>query len=139
MRSGKRNMSNEIKFENNAPKILKAWENKKIYILYAWGLKWQALSTKIITRNKIVDTGRLRASLTFITSNKKGGSLKKSFNSKNNDFLKGTAPKDSLIVGSNVSYAAEQEIGNPKGAFVKPAITEYRDSYKNIAEKIMKD
>lgn len=128
-----------VKFEDNSVKFKKDWENKRKKILWAWGLKWQELATKIITINRIVLTGRLRSSLTFITPDKTGSPKSRVPESKSSDFLSGSAPEDSLIVGSNVEYSARQELNNPKGAFVRPAILTYRDSYQNIAKQIMKE
>lgn len=132
-------MSIGVRFEDNSPRFKRNWKEKKKKILYAWGLKWQSLCTQIITRNRIVITGRLRSSLTFITPNKVGAPISRVADSKNSDFLNGSAPEDSLIVGSNVQYASKQELNNPKGAFVKPAIMNYRDTYKNIAQQIMRE
>lgn len=128
-----------VKFEDNSVKFKKDWENKRKKILWAWGLKWQELATKIITINRIVVSGRLRGSLTFITPDKVGTPISRVPENKPSDFLKGKAPENSIIVGSNVEYAAKNELENPKGSFVRPAILTYRDSYQNIAKQIMKE
>lgn len=132
-------MSINVRFEDNSPKFERDWKEKKKKILYAIGLKWQSLCTQIITRNRIILTGRLRGSLTFITPNKIGKSISSVAENKQSDYLTGSAPEDSLIVGSNLSYASKQELTNPKGAFVKPSILNYRDTYKNIAKQIMEE
>lgn len=128
-----------IKFENNTKKVKENWKGKKEKILFAMGLKWQEIASKVITRNGIVDTGRLRGSLTFITPTQKGGSINSVPSNEPNDYLNGSAPEDSIIVGSNVNYAAKQEFENKKGAFIKPSVMNYRDDYKNIVETIMKE
>lgn len=127
-------MSINIKFESNLPKFETELKEKKKLITYAWGLKWMALASQVITRNRIVDTGRLRGSLSFITVDNSGdnGAFE------GGDKLSGSSGNDGdLIVGSNVKYAAKQEFENPKGAFVRPAITDYKDSYEELAKSIL--
>lgn len=127
-------MSVSIKFENNLPQFENELKNKKQAISYAWGLKWLSLASQIITKNKIIDTGRLRASLSFITVNQNGNNG--AFETGDN--LIGSSGDDgTVIVGSNVKYAAKQEFENRKGPFVRPAITDYKDSYENIAKSIL--
>lgn len=132
-------ISTKVKFENNAPTAVKDLETKKELILFAIGLKWQTICTKIITINGIVDTGRLRGSLTFITKSWVGGPIASVGENVDNDYLGGSSGSDDvLIVGSNVEYAAKNEFNNPKGAFLRPSVTEYSEDYKNIAEEILK-
>lgn len=127
-------MSVSIKFENNLPQFERELKNKKQAISYAWGLKWMSLASQIITRNRIVNTGRLRASLSFITINQSNNNGAY----ENGDSLVGSSGDDgSVIVGSNVKYAAKQEFENPKGSFVRPAITDYKDSYEELAKSIL--
>lgn len=131
-------MSINVEFESNLNEIQEEFKKRKKLITYAWGLKWQKLSVNLITRNGIVDTGRLRASLTFITVDKVGKPIRKSNKSKPEDFLGGSSGEDeTLVVGSNVPYAKKNEMFNPKGAFILPAITNYRKSYENITKAIM--
>ena len=126
-------MSFSVKFENNFPKYKNEWKERKKEITYAWGLKFISLASKIITRNGIVNTGRLRASLSFITIDKSGSN-----GGGGQDVLNGSSGNESdLIVGSNVKYAAKQELENKKGPFIRPSITDYREDYKNIAKSIM--
>ena len=127
-------MSINVKFENNLPRFEESLKEKKKLITYAWGLKWMSLASQVITRNRIVDSGRLRASLSFITVDKSGdnGAFKEE------DKLSGSSGNDGdLIVGSNVKYATKQEFENPKGSFVRPAITDYKDSYEELAKSIL--
>lgn len=129
----------KIKFDSKKDVVKKGMSEKKRKILYAMGLKWQEIANKVITRNGIVDTGRLRGSLTFITPFQRGGSVSSVASNKPSDFLGGSAPQDSVIVGSNVPYASRQEFENKKGAFVKPSILNYKDDYKAITEAILKE
>lgn len=124
-----------VKYEDNSKYIQKEFKAKKTKILYAMGLKWLEICTKIITRNGIVDTGRLRASLSFITPKDNAGNG----GFKGGDKISGRAEEDNLIVGSNVKYAAKQELTNKKGSFIRPSVLDYKEDYKNIAETILKE
>lgn len=127
-------MSVNVKFENNLPQFERELKDKKQLISYAWGLKWMSLASQVITRNGIIDTGRLRGSLSFITINQNGNNG--AFES--GDSLIGSSGDDgTVIVGSNVKYARRQEFENKKGSFVRPAITDYKDSYEEIAKSIL--
>lgn len=129
-----------VKMENNVKEVLKVEEEKKAKILYAIGLKWQSICSKIITQRKIVDTGRLRGSLTFITAREVGSPINTVTENKSSDFLKGSSgDEDTLIVGSNVEYARKQEFENKKGAFLRPSVLDYKQDYKDIAEQIWKE
>ena len=47
-----------------------------------------------------------------------------------------------VYIGSNVSYAPYQELGTRRMSakpFLRPAVEEHRDEYRQIALKIMKD
>lgn len=135
--------SYEIKFEDNSNIFKADYKGKKMKMTWAIGFKWLELATKTITVNKVVDTGRLRASLSFITPYKSSGEnpfAEKAKESKASDRLRGTSGEDNVVVvGSNVSYAKKQELENKKGSFIKPAILEYREDYKNVIEEIMKE
>lgn len=124
-----------IKFEDNSKFIKSEFEVKKNKILYAMGLKWLEICTKIITVNGIVDTGRLRASLSFITPIESGGNGA----IETGDDITGRSEEGSIIVGSNVKYAAKQELTNKKGSFIKPSILDYKEDYKEIAKTILKE
>lgn len=136
-------MSYNVKIENNVNRFKADYKQKKMKMTYALGLKWLEIATKLITSNGIVDTGRLRASLSFITPYKSSGENQfatKSNESKATDRLRGkTDEKNTVIVGSNVSYAKQQELNNPKGAFIKPAVTGFRQDYENVIKAIMKE
>ena len=124
-----------IKFEDNSKPIKSEYKAKKNKILYAMGLKWLEICTKIITVNGIVDTGRLRASLSFITPSESGGNGAVEIG----DDITGRSEEGSIIVGSNVKYASKQELTNKKGSFIKPSILDYKEDYKEIAKNILKE
>ena len=131
--------STNIKIENNAPKLRKEWKQKKEAILYAIGLKWQEIATKVITQRIYSQnkpwklTGRLRASLSFATPTKKGRGAGVSA-SKGKDYITSSS-KDTVTVGSNVEYAAKV---NNKHKFLEDSVLGYKESYKNVADSIMR-
>lgn len=125
----------EIKFEDNSNKFKTELNRKRMKLTYAIGLKWLEICTKIITVNGIVDTGRLRASLSFITPSESSGNGAMEVG----DDITGRSEEGSIIVGSNVKYAAKQELTNKKGSFIKPSILDYKEDYKEIAKNILKE
>lgn len=133
-------MSFSYKFENNSDKVKREMEEREEAILYAIGLKWQSICSKIITKKKIIDTGRLRASLTFITPKRESDLLYKGRGAdvRSSDRLTGKSDKKTLVVGTNVEYARKQEFTNPKGSFLRQSIANYSNDYKKIAEEIWK-
>lgn len=133
----------EIKFEDNSNKFKTELNRKRMKLTYAIGLKWLEICTKIITVNGIVDTGRLRASLSFITPYQSSGANSFSGSaedSKASDRIRGKSGEDGVvIVGSNVKYASKQELTNKKGAFLKPSITDYKQDYEEVTKAILKE
>ena len=107
-------MSDDLKFsiriENNSQLVLEEFEKAAERALYAIGVKAVAGSVEAISGkydiDSAVDTGRLRASISFITPTQKGDSGQpKPANAKTGDELTGTAEQNTVVVGSNVSYA----------------------------------
>lgn len=114
-----------IKIEDNSKLVLEAEEKAIEDALYAMGIKAVEGATDAISGKKsidpAVDTGRLRASISFITptfesgqTNKqtpKAGSKAERNPLRQGDLLSGSADKNSVIVGSNVEYAQQVHNG----------------------------
>jgi len=128
----------KVNIQDNSKKLLGETEEKKEKILYMIGLEWQRIVTKIITEKQIVDTGRLRASMSFITNKRQGKGAGVS-NSKSTDFLSGRANKNELVVGSNVEYAEKNELTNRKGDFLRPSLLEHTRVYEQIAKSVFEE
>ena len=127
-----------IRFTDNSSRLLNDMGNKKEEALFNIGLKWQEVVKKIITDQEEVDTGRMRASMSFITNKRKGPNVGAS-NSQSKDFLSGASGDDGrLIVGSNVGYARWNEFHNKKGAFLKPSLLRSKEDFKRIAESVLR-
>jgi HK97 gp10 family phage protein len=107
----------EIKVEttDNSPEVLAALKNAVGRALWAMG----AVAEGYAKQNAPVDTGRLRNSITHKET------------------------EDTTVIGSNVEYAAAQELGTSRGVrakhYLKNAVTNHSQEYKNIIHESLKN
>ncbi len=135
-----------IRVENNSQIALGELEKATERVLYAIGVKAVEGSVDAISGRydikPAVDTGRLRASISFITPTQKGGSGQpKPKNAEAGDDLTGTAEQNTVVVGSNVEYAEKVHNGDSKMAgrpFLREGIDKTKDQMQEQAEKIFK-
>lgn len=133
-----------IKFDSHIEGAKKLLDKDKEKILYAWGVETVTSAVQAISagENKAVDTGRLRASISFVTANgQTGESGQSSPNSQSGDTLSGSAEKDCVIVGTNVEYAEYVHNGTSKMAarpFLRQGIDDAKTKMKEDAEAILK-
>lgn len=135
-----------IRVENNSQLVISELEKATERVLYAIGVKAVEGSVDAISGrydiDPAVDTGRLRASISFITPTDKGGSGQpKPANAQAGDDLTGTAEENSVVVGSNVEYAEKVHNGDSKMAgrpFLREGINKTKDQMQEQAEKIFK-
>lgn len=135
-----------IRVENNSQLVLGELEKATERVLYAIGVKAVEGSVDAISGRydikPAVDTGRLRASISFITPTDKGGSGQpKPANAQAGDELTGTAEQNTVVVGSNVEYAEKIHNGNSKMAgrpFLREGIDKTKNQMQEQAEKIFK-
>lgn len=143
-------MSDGLKFsirvQNNSQLVLEEFEKAVERALYAIGVKAvegsvDAISGKYDTA-PAVDTGRLRASISFITPTQKGDSGQpKPANAQAGDELTGTAEQNTVVVGSNVSYSEFVHNGTSKMAgrpFLREGIDKTKDQMQEQVNKIFK-
>ena len=143
-------MSDGLKFsirvQNNSQLVLEEFEKAVERALYAIGVKAvegsvDAISGKYDTA-PAVDTGRLRASISFITPTQKGDSGQpKPANAQAGDDLTGTAEQNTVVVGSNVEYAEKVHNGDSKMAgrpFLREGIDKTKDQMQEQVDKIFK-
>lgn len=101
----------------------------------------RSISGQYTVDNKAVDTGRLRASISFITENDKGDSgLPQPPNAQASDRLSGKGEKDCVIVGTNVNYAQIIHNGTSKRAgrpFLREGIDKKKDEMQEKVKKIL--
>jgi len=131
-----------IEIIDNSAKVKSQMGKNIEKTLVEMGLHWQRRATELATENDVVDTGRYRASLSFITPNFKSGRNQFAPDVKGKspitDKLHGKAPDNTVIVGSNVEYAPYLEAGTSKmkaRPVVGNAILYYKEEYEEIAAK----
>ena len=136
-----------IRVENNSQLVISELEKATERALYAIGVKAVEGSVDAISGrydiDPAVDTGRLRASISFVTANgEKGDSGAMSPpNAQAGDRLSGKAPKNSVIAGSNVEYAESVHNGTSKMAgrpFLREGIDKTKDKMREQVTKIFK-
>lgn len=135
-----------IRVENNSQLALGELEKATERVLYAIGVKAVEGSVDAISGrydiDPAVDTGRLRASISFITPTQKGDSGQpKPANAQAGDELTGTAEQNTVVVGSNVEYSEYVHNGTSKMAgrpFLREGIDKTKDQMQEQAEKIFK-
>ena len=143
-------MSDDLKFsiriKDNSQLVLDEAEKATERALYAIGVKAVEGSVDAISGRydikPAVDTGRLRASISFITPTQKGGSGQpKPKNAEAGDDLTGTAEQNTVVVGSNVEYAEKVHNGDSKMAgrpFLREGIDKTKDKMREQVTKIFK-
>lgn len=107
--------------------LFKAGENAVRYVV-------EYMSKPDFTGRDIVDTGRLRASISFATSEHISNPTEDGVNFKSNKY--------STIVGTNVEYASYVELGTkkqPARHFLLNGINNSLSETKNDIEEIMKN
>lgn len=134
-----------IKVEDNSKLVLEAEEKAIENALFAMGIKAVEGSVDAISGKygipKAVDTGRLRASISFITPTDGGGSGEVNTHSEAGDKLTGTAEKNSVVVGSNVEYADYVHNGTSRMAgrpFLRVGIEQTKGEMERQVTTILK-
>ena len=140
-----------IKLSDDNTKVAKEQlEKEKLRILRLWGSKAVEKSVDAISGNagipSAVDTGRLRASISYILSDgEKGDSGLTTSNQQAGDKLSGKADKDSVFVGSNVEYAIYVHEGTGSGdseiparPFLRLGIDNMKEQAQEMAERVLK-
>lgn len=138
---------NNVRFEDHSQEVLDAMGEAKERVLETIGLKAEGYAKKLCPVGTVESTG---------VKGYRGGTLRNSITHQTD--------KDSAIVGSNVEYAPYVELGTgpyfepppewekfetEKGSgvghgyvkprpFLRPAIENHKDEYKNIAENELK-
>lgn len=121
---------------SNVPEILKMSEDAKQQALNKIGLAAEGYAKRLAP----VDTGRLRASITYATVTQQG---QPGSEAKEGDAQMHAVPdKDAVYLGTNVEYAIYQEFGTkkqPKGKhYIGRAISDHSKEYKTLVENTYK-
>ena len=133
----------DIKFTSNVNDILRQLEKGKRNALTAIGATAETHTKENITADKLVDTGRLRNSITYATGDYSGIGTYTDNNKKSySDATARNTPKDDEVaIGTNVEYAPYLELGTKKITahhYLKRAVTEHQDEYKKLAVEAIK-
>lgn len=107
----------KVTFTSNADEVKQELANRIPVILEAIGLQAEGNAVDEITSLGAVDTGRLRGSISHATDD------------------------SNAYIGTNVEYAPYVELGTHKMAarpFLRNAMTNYIDEYKNLLEQGLK-
>ena len=133
----------DIKFTSNVNDILSALEKGKRNALTAIGATAETHTKENITADKLVDTGRLRNSITYATGDYLGiGTYTDNKKKKYSDAKARNTPKDDEVaIGTNVEYAAYTELGTQHITahhYLKRAVTKHQDEYKELTVEAIK-
>lgn len=128
----------EVKITDNSELFKNAKDQAVLRALDAIG----KTAERHAKENCPVDTGRLRNSLTYATSEFSGKETysDKKHNVYNDGSAKGTPEKEAVYIGTNVEYAQKQEISDSlhhntgRAHFIRDAAATHGDEYKQIAE-----
>ena len=145
-------MAKNIEYRDNTEEVLNALEAAIRRGNEAIGLAAEGHAKKKITKEKAVDTGRLRNSITYAlageethvksyTANKKKGEKERKTYT-----YEGTAEGkkgSGVYIGTNVEYAEGIELGTHRKAgavhFLQDAAANHTDEYKQLMEDSMKN
>ena len=127
----------KVDYKDNSKQVLSAMEKGKRNALTAIGATAETHTKDNITADKLIDTGRLRNSITYATGDYSGIGTYTDNNKKSySDAKARNTPKDDEVgIGTNVEYAAYTELGTQHITahhYLKRAVTEHQDEYKNL-------
>ena len=133
----------KVDYKDNSKQILSALEKGKRNALTAIGATAETHTKENITADKLVDTGRLRNSITYATGDYLGiGTYTDDKKKKYSDAKARNTPKDDEVaIGTNVEYAAYTELGTQHITahhYLKRAVTEHKDEYKKLTAQAIK-
>lgn len=119
--------------------VLKRIKEASMTSLEATGQEAQRDVILKVTNNKQVDTGRMRASVTYIAGKKRGNVMPDLLGKVHSeDSPRGSLPEDTLHIGTNVHYAIWQEKKNPFLApTIKNNIKKYTDMIQVVFAQVM--
>ena len=128
-----------IEIEDNSNIFLKELEKKMPEILNALGNELYKHIYNFMTEDNIVDTGRLRGSISYSTPYNNYNNP--TINNTLNDFIKDAKEKDTVVYGSNVEYASYVETGTTKQRarnYLKIGTYRAVPKMKSVVEQILK-
>lgn len=138
-------MSVNVKVTDNSDTVRREFRKK---IQLALKLIGEA-AVGYATEDSPVDTGRLRNSLTYATATKIGIAGNSAVNEAQDSTPRSLPPDDVVCIGTNVEYAKYVEFnekanhdppehGGGKAHFLRDAVFNHTDEFKNVAEVTLK-
>lgn len=94
----------EIKIEDNSNLVLQELQKKMPELLNGCGNELYKSIYTFMTEDKVVDTGRLRGSISYSTEFSDYNNPTSA--NQPNDFITNAREKDTVVYGSNVEYAS---------------------------------
>ena len=133
----------KVDYKDYSKEVLAAMEKGKRNALTAIGATAETHTKDNIKADGLVDTGRLRNSITYATGDYLGiGTYTDKKKKKYTDAKARNTPKDDEVaIGTNVEYAAYTELGTEKITahhYLKRAVTEHKDEYKKLTVQAIK-
>ena len=133
----------KVDYKDNSKQVLSALEKGKRNALTAIGATAETHTKDNIKADGLVDTGRLRNSITFATGDYSGiGTYSDNEGNRYGDAKARNTPKDDEVaIGTNVEYAAYTELGTQHITahhYLKRAVTDHQDEYKELAVEAIK-
>lgn len=128
----------ETNFEDNSQKFLEELSQRMPEIMNSIGNELYKSITNFMTEDNIVDTGRLRGSISYSTE----------YNDYNNptvmnaptDFITNAKEKNTVVYGSNVEYASFVNSGTTKQRarkFMEVGTNRAIPTIKKVTQKIL--
>lgn len=129
-----------LEITDNTELVKKALEGNIDNALFIAGLEVQKDVVNFIVEDRVIDTGRLKSSISFVTPTRIGVG-KASWNSRSGDQLSGKALPNSVEIGTNVDYAVYVNNGTSRQRarhFLETGIYRALPRLKPIIERVLK-
>lgn len=128
-----------INIQDNSDVVLKELERKMPEILNANGNEIYKGIYNFMTEDNVVDTGRLRGSISYSTPY--GDYKNPMMFNKSDDYIQGVREKDTVVFGSNVEYASFVNSGTSRQRarkFLETGTYRAIPQCKRVTEDILK-
>ena len=132
-------MDFEITIEDNSDKILAELDSKMPEVLNGMGNELYKSIYSFMTEDKVVDTGRLRGSISYSTPY--NNYSRPTLANTPDDFIENVKEKDTVVYGSNVEYANYVNSGTSKQRarkFIQTGTYRAVPQIQRVVENILK-